>query len=134
MSQASDIKDDRRYTKDHEWAQGSGGSVVVGITAFAVDQLGDVTLINWDVAPGDRLEQGQVFGTIESVKTLSDLFAPLTGTVEQINAELEAAPERVNEDCWGKGWMIRIKPDDPKALGALLDARSYGEHIANIEH
>jgi glycine cleavage system H protein len=134
MSQASDIKDDRRYTRDHEWALDSNGSVVVGITAFAVDQLGDVTLINWDVAAGDRVDHGQVFGTIESVKTLSDLFAPVAGTVEQVNAQLESAPESVNEDCWGKGWMIRIKPDDPKALATLLDAKSYGEHIASLDH
>lgn len=134
MSQASDVKNDRRYTKDHEWALDRGGSVTVGITAFAVDQLGDVTLINWDVAPGDRVEAGQVFGTIESVKTLSDLFAPISGTVEKINAELEASPERVNEDCWEKGWMIVIAADDPKAVDALLDATAYGEHIASLDH
>jgi len=134
MSQATDVKKDRRYTKDHEWALAKGGSVVVGITAFAVDQLGDVTLINWDVAPGDRVEAGQVFGTIESVKTLSDLFAPLSGTVEKINAELEASPERVNEDCWEKGWMVAITPDDPQAVESLMDAASYGEHIAQLDH
>jgi len=134
MSQASDVKNDRRYTKDHEWALAQGGSVTVGITAFAVDQLGDVTLINWDVAPGDRVEVGQVFGTIESVKTLSDLFAPISGTVEKINSELEAAPERVNEDCWEKGWMIVIHADDPKAVDALLEPTGYSEHIASLEH
>lgn len=134
MSQASDVKNDRRYTKDHEWALAEGGSVTVGITAFAVDQLGDVTLINWDVAAGDRVAVGQVFGTIESVKTLSDLFAPISGTVEKINAELEASPERVNEDCWGKGWMIVIRADDPKAVDGLLEAKSYSEHIASLEH
>jgi glycine cleavage system H protein len=134
MSQASDVKNDRRYTKDHEWALAQGGSVTVGITAFAVDQLGDVTLINWDVGPGDRVEVGQVFGTIESVKTLSDLFAPISGTVEKINAELEGAPERVNEDCWDKGWMIVIQADDPKAVDSLLEAKSYSEHIASLEH
>ena len=134
MSQASDVKIDRRYTKDHEWALAQGGSVTIGITAFAVDQLGDVTLINWDVAPGDRVEAGQVFGTIESVKTLSDLFAPISGTVEKINVELEASPERVNEDCWDKGWMVAIKPVDPKAIDALMDAKAYGEHIASLEH
>jgi glycine cleavage system H protein len=134
MSQATDVKDDRRYTKDHEWAVVKSGSVVIGITAFAVDQLGDVTLINWDVAPGDRVEAGQVFGTIESVKTLSDLFAPIAGTVEKINADLEASPERVNEDCWDKGWMIAIKPEDPKAVEALLDAKTYRDHIAALEH
>jgi glycine cleavage system H protein len=134
MSQATDVKNDRRYTKDHEWAIAKGGSITVGITAFAVDQLGDVTLINWDVAPGDRVEAGQVFGTIESVKTLSDLFAPVTGTIEQINAELEAAPERVNEDCWEKGWMVVIKPEDPKDVDELLDPKGYGEHIASLAH
>lgn len=134
MSQASDVKNDRRYTKDHEWALAQGGSVTVGITAFAVDQLGDVTLINWDVAPGDRVEVGQVFGTIESVKTLSDLFAPVSGTIEKLNAELEAAPERVNEDCWDKGWMVVIRADDPEAVDALLEAKGYREHIASLEH
>lgn len=134
MSQASDIKTDRRYTKDHEWALAKGGSITVGITAFAVDQLGDVTLINWDVAPGDRVEKGQVFGTIESVKTLSDLFAPVTGTIEALNAELETSPERVNEDCWDKGWMVVIKPDDAGAFDELLDAQGYGAHIATLEH
>jgi glycine cleavage system H protein len=134
MSQATDVKKDRRYTKDHEWAVVKDGSVVVGITAFAVDQLGDVTLINWDVAPGDHVDAGQVFGTIESVKTLSDLFAPIAGTVQKINSELEAAPERVNEDCWDKGWLIAITPEDPKAVEALLDADAYGGHIASLEH
>jgi glycine cleavage system H protein len=134
MSQANDIKADRRYTKDHEWALAKDGSVIVGVTAFAVDQLGDVTLINWDVKPGDRVEAGQVFGTIESVKTLSDLFSPIDGTVERINDALEAAPERVNEDCWDKGWMVAIKPENPKAIDALLDAKAYGEHIASLEH
>lgn len=134
MSQASDVKNDRRYTKDHEWALAKAGSLTVGITAFAVDQLGDVTLINWDIASGDRVEVGQVFGTIESVKTLSDLFAPVSGTIEKINADLESAPERVNEDCWDKGWMVVITPDDPHAIDALMDAKTYSDHIANLEH
>jgi glycine cleavage system H protein len=134
MSQATDVKNDRRYTKEHEWALVKAGSITIGITAFAVDQLGDVTLINWDVKPGDRVDAGQVFGTIESVKTLSDLFAPVTGTIEKINADLEASPERVNEDCWDKGWMVVITPDDPTAVEALMDAKSYGEHIAQLEH
>jgi len=134
MSAAKDVKDDRKYTKDHEWAKLDGSELLVGISAFAVDQLGDITLVNIDVKAGDRIEEGKAFGTIESVKTLSDLFAPVAGTVEAVNAELEASPERVNEDCWGKGWMIRIKPDDPKALAELLDAKSYGEHIANLDH
>ena len=135
MSQSSDIKDDRRYTKDHEWAQESGGSIVVGITAFAVDQLGDVTLINWDVSPGDRVDHGQVFGTIESVKTLSDLFAPVSGVVTRLNAELESKPELVNEDPWGKGWMIAIRPNKlSEEQAGLLDATGYKAHLVASAH
>lgn len=134
MSQATDVKEDRRYTKDHEWALSKGSELVIGITAFAVDQLGDITLVNWDVKPGDRVEAGQVFGTIESVKTLSDLFAPVAGTITQINTELEAAPEKVNEDCWGAGWMVSMAPLDAQGSAALLDAAAYREHIASLEH
>ena len=134
MSQPTDVQDDRRYTKDHEWALKKNGEVVVGISAFAVDQLGDITLVNWNVAPGDKVAVGDVFGTIESVKTLSDLFAPVAGTVVRLNPELESSPERVNEDCWDKGWMIVISAEDPKAVETLLDAKGYGEHIASLEH
>lgn len=134
MSEATEVKDDRRYTKDHEWALQKGGELVIGISAFAVDQLGDITLVNWNVAVGERVEAGQVFGTIESVKTLSDLFAPVAGKVTKLNAELEASPERVNEDCWDKGWMVAIQPDDPAALSLLLTPAAYREHIASLEH
>src|SRR5690242_15296773 len=108
MSSAKDVKDDRKYTKDHEWAKAEGKELVVGITAFAVDQLGDITLVNIDVKPGDEVEAGKAFGTIESVKTLSDLFAPVSGKVTRVNAALVDAPELVNEDCWGKAWMVAI--------------------------
>ena len=134
MSQATDVQDDRRYTKDHEWAQKKDGEVLVGISAFAVDQLGDITLVNWNVAPGERLSVGQVFGTIESVKTLSDLFAPVAGTVKKLNAALESAPERVNEDCWGEGWMLSLVPDDPAAADGLLSPADYRQHIASLDH
>jgi glycine cleavage system H protein len=134
MSQPTDVQDDRRYTKDHEWALKKDGELLVGISAFAVDQLGDITLVNWNVAPGERVSVGQVFGTIESVKTLSDLFAPVAGTVTKLNAVLESAPERVNEDCWGEGWMVSIKPDDPALADGLLSPAAYREHIASLEH
>jgi glycine cleavage system H protein len=134
MSQATDVKDDRRYTKEHEWAWKKDGELLVGISAFAVDQLGDITLVNWNVAPGDHVSAGDVFGTIESVKTLSDLFAPVSGTVKKLNAMLESAPERVNEDCWGEGWMLALQPDDPAAAEALLNPAAYREHIASLEH
>jgi glycine cleavage system H protein len=134
MSQPSDVKEDRRYTKEHEWAQVKNGQVVIGISAFAIDQLGDITLVNWDVSVGDRVEPGQVFGTIESVKTLSDLFAPIAGTVTKINTQLETTPELVNEDGWEKGWMVVIDPTDLDALGDLMDAAAYRQHIASLEH
>ena len=134
MSEATEVKDDRRYTKDHEWALQKGSDLVIGISAFAVDQLGDITLVNWNVAVGERVEVGQVFGTIESVKTLSDLFAPVAGKVTKLNAELETSPERVNEDCWDAGWMVEIAPDDPAALSALLNPKAYREHIASLDH
>ncbi len=134
MSQPTDVQDDRRYTKEHEWALKRGGEIVVGISAFAVDQLGDITLVNWNVAAGDKVAVGDVFGTIESVKTLSDLFAPIAGTVVRLNLELESAPERVNEDCWDKGWMLVLRPDDAAAVDALLSPADYRQHIASLDH
>jgi len=131
---SDEVKADRRYTKDHEWAMESEGAVRVGITAFAVDQLGDITLVNLDVKAGDAIVAGKAFGTIESVKTLSDLFAPLSGTVERINADLETKPELVNEDCWGKAWMIAIKPSNAEELSTLLDAAAYAELLKTAEH
>lgn len=118
-----------KYTKDHEWAKADGPRVTVGITAFAVEQLGDITLVNVDAKVGDKVTEGKTFGTIESVKTLSDLFAPLNGKIVEINAELDKKPELVNDDCYGKGWMVVIEADDPKAVDALLDAAAYEAHV-----
>ena len=129
---ATDVKDDRRYTKDHEWAKDDQGNLVIGITAFAVDQLGDITLVNIDVKPGDTVTAGKAFGTIESVKTLSDLFAPVTGKVVRVNKVLEDKPELVNEDCWGEGWMVVIKPSGTD--GELLDAARYKTLVAESAH
>jgi glycine cleavage system H protein len=131
---ATEIKDDRKYTKDHEWAKSEGDELVVGVTAFAVDQLGDVTLISLDVKVGDQVEAQKAFGTIESVKTLSDLFAPVSGTVTRINEALESSPELVNEDPWEKGWMVAIRPSSAGDPGALLDAAAYGAHLAASAH
>lgn len=134
MSQAKEVKQDRKYTKDHEWTLSEGSELVVGITAFAVDALGDITLVSLDVKEGDRVEASKAFGTIESVKTLSDLFAPVSGKVTRVNAALENAPELVNEDCWGKGWMIAIAPDDAGAAAGLLDAAQYAKHLEESAH
>ena len=125
---------DLRYTKEHEWARSSGGEVAVGITAFAVEQLGDVTLVNLDVKVGDRVTSGKPFGTIESVKTLSDLYAPVAGKVVRVNEELAARAELVNDDCYGKAWMIAIAPDEPSAVDALMDAAAYSAFLTTAQH
>jgi glycine cleavage system H protein len=124
---------DVRYTKDHEWAKREGAEVTVGITSFAVEQLGDITLVNLDVKVGDVVTEGKAFGTIESVKTLSDLFAPLSGKVVRINGDLEGKPELVNESCW-KAWMIAIAPVDGAAVDALMDAKAYADHVKASAH
>lgn len=118
-----------KYTKDHEWARVEGNRVTVGITSFAVEQLGDVTLVSFDVKPGDVLTAHKAFGTIESVKTLSDLYAPVSGKVLEVNGELDGKPELVNEDCWGKAWMIVVEIADPKELDGLMDAAAYAAHV-----
>jgi glycine cleavage system H protein len=123
---------DLRYTKDHEWARSASGEVTVGITAFAVEQLGDVTLVNIDVKVGDVLAIGKAFGTIESVKTLSDLYAPVAGKVLRVNADLATKPEIVNEDCYGKAWMITIAASG--GVDSLMDAKSYEEFVKAAAH
>jgi glycine cleavage system H protein len=131
---ANAIRDDRRYTPDHEWAKLEGDELLVGITAFAVDQLGDITLVSLDVGVGDSLDAKQAFGTIESVKTLSDLFAPVSGTITRLNEELEDNPELVNDDCWDKGWMVAIKPSSlDEDWPRLLDADGYQRHLESSE-
>jgi glycine cleavage system H protein len=122
-----------RYTKDHEWAR-PGADVTVGITAYAVEQLGDVTLVNFDVKVGDEVVVGKAFGTIESVKTLSDLYVPVAGKVVRLNEALSSKPELVNEDCYGKAWMIAIAPSEARALDALMDAESYAEYVKTAAH
>lgn len=129
---ATEVKDDRRYTKDHEWAIEKQGELTVGITAFAVDQLGDITLVNLDVKAGDTVAVGKAFGTIESVKTLSDLFAPVSGRVIRVNQALEEKPELVNEDCWGEGWMIVIAPTPGSS--ELVDPEAYRKIIVESAH
>ncbi len=137
MSDAS-IPQGLRYTKDHEWAKPENRELrvelTVGITAFAVEQLGDVTLVNLDVKAGDTVTEGKSFGTIESVKTLSDLFAPVNGKILRVNADLESKPELVNEDPYGKAWMVVIEPSDPKEVEALLDEKQYAEHVKVSAH
>ena len=128
------IPEDLKYTKDHEWAKTTGDGVSVGITAFAVEQLGDITLVNFDVKVGDEVSAGKPFGTIESVKTLSDLFAPITGKILKVNTDLESKPELVNEDCYGKGWMVVIAPSQAGEKDKLMSATAYSDMLKTIDH
>ena len=103
------VPDGLRYTKDHEWAKNEAGKVRVGITAFAVEQLGDITLVELPKV-GTKVEVGKTFGTVESVKTLSDLYAPVSGTIVSVNDALASHPEHVNDAAYDKGWMVVIEP------------------------
>lgn len=126
----SDLPENLRYTNDHEWARTeSDGTVTVGITQHAVDQLGDITAVSLP-GIGDRFAAHDRFGDIDSVKAVSDLYAPIEGEIVAVNGDLDGSPEHVNEDPYGAGWMIRIKPTSGDALAGLLDARAYAALIA----
>ena len=123
------IPADLKYTKDHEWIKIEGNTAVVGITDFAQGELGDIVYVDVDTLD-DTVEKDEVFGSVEAVKTVSDLFMPLTGEVSEFNEELEDEPELVNSDPYGKGWMIKIQLDfSSEETGTLLDAESYKELI-----
>ncbi|ELR69726.1 Glycine cleavage system H protein [Fulvivirga imtechensis AK7] len=117
-----------KYTKDHEWIKVDGDIATVGITDFAQGELGDIVYVEIETE-GEDIEQGEVFGTVEAVKTVSDLFMPVSGTVEEVNTDLEGSPELVNEDPYEKGWMIKIRMSDQSQLDELLDADAYKEVI-----
>ena len=117
------------YTKDHEWVKIENGIATVGITDFAQGELGDIVYIEIETLD-ENVAQEEVFGSVEAVKTVSDLFMPLSGTVSEFNTELEDAPEKVNEDPYGAGWMIKIKLDDPSATEGLLSAAEYESHVS----
>jgi glycine cleavage system H protein len=122
------VPDDLRYTKDHEWLRVAGGQGTVGITDFAQDALGDVVFVELP-AVGSALGQGQTFGVVESNKTVSDLFAPVAGTVVAVNEELRTRPELVNQDPYGAGWMIRLAVPSAVDGPELLDAVAYRAHV-----
>jgi glycine cleavage system H protein len=122
-----------RYTKEHEWAKLDGGKARVGITAFAQEQLGDVVFVELPKV-GAKVSAMKTFGVVESVKAVSDLFAPLSGEVAEINAELPKKPELVNTDPYGTGWMIVIKLADPKEWDTLMTAADYEKLIASAGH
>ena len=119
---------DLLYTKDHEWARIEGKVATVGITRFAVDQLGDVTQVDLP-KEGEMLKQGDVFGSVESVKAVSDLFAPLSGKVLKVNSPLSDSPEFVNEEPYDEGWMVQIELTKPDEAKALMSMEAYQEFL-----
>lgn len=118
-----------RYTKDHEWVSLEGDIATIGITEFAQGELGDIVYVEVDTI-GKSLESGDVFGTVEAVKTVSDLFLPVSGSVTELNPALAGAPELVNTDPYGEGWMVKMKVNDPADVEALMDAAGYEAVVA----
>ena len=118
------IPADLKYTKDHEWIRIEGGEAVIGITDFAQGELGDIVFVDIS-SQGQEVEEHAVFGTVEAVKTVSDLFMPMTGTVLEVNGALADDPAAVNKDPYGAGWMVRISIKDPASVAGLLDAEAY---------
>lgn len=119
---------DFKYTKEHEWIKADGNSATVGITSYAQDSLGDIVFVDLP-KPGTELTAGKVFGTVESVKAVSDLFAPASGTVAEVNGELSTAPEKINKDAHS-AWMIKITLKNPADLNGLLSAADYEKFVA----
>ncbi len=122
------IPSDLKYTKDHEWVRIEGDVATVGITDFAQGELGDIVYVEVD-SLDETLDKEEVFGTVEAVKTVSDLFLPLSGEIAAFNESLEDEPEKVNSDPYGEGWMIKIKLSDPSEVASLLSAEDYKELV-----
>lgn len=121
--------DNLRYTKDHEWIALEGNTATIGITEFAQSELGDIVYV--DISALDKqLGADEVFGTVEAVKTVSDLFLPVAGTITEVNPDLEANPELVNTDPYGKGWMVKMTVDNPEDVAKLMDAAAYEKMVS----
>ncbi len=118
------------YTEDHEWISTDGDIATIGITDFAQHELGDIVFVDID-SVGKHLDAHEIFGTVEAVKTVSDLYLPVSGTVTEVNPLLEKEPELINNDPYGKGWIVKVKMDNSEEAGNLLDAASYGKHIGH---
>lgn len=122
-----------KYTKEHEWIKVEGNIGLVGITDFAQDQLGDVVFVEVPEV-GRTLKAGEQFGVVESVKTVSDLYSPISGKVVEVNTELDATPELVNQDAYEKGWIMKVELSDPAELNGLLDADAYAKFTEEAGH
>jgi glycine cleavage system H protein len=119
---------DLKYTPNDEWLRVEGGKGTVGITDYAQDQLSDIVFIEYTVSPGDEIEKGAAFGTVESVKAASDIYSPVSGKVLAVNEDLQNAPEGVNSDPYGRAWMIQVELSEPSELDGLLDGAAYEKH------
>ena len=119
---------DRKYTKEHEWIKANGSNATVGITSYAQESLGDIVFVDLP-KPGTEITSGKTFGSVESVKAVSDLYAPVSGTVNEVNGELATAPEKINQDAHS-AWMIKITLKDPTQLNSLLSAADYEKFVA----
>lgn len=122
------IPDNLKYTKDHEWIRIEGNEAYVGITDFAQGELGDIVFVEIETE-GETLDREEVFGSVEAVKTVSDLFMPISGEVLEVNSQLESSPEVVNQDPYGDGWMVKVSVGNPDELNDLLDAAAYRELV-----
>jgi glycine cleavage system H protein len=127
-----EVPKDRRYSSEDEWVLDNGEALLIGVTDYAQQQLGDIVFLELPEV-GATVVRGEAFGVIESVKAVSDLFAPVSGSVVEINSELADAPERVNEDCYGDGWILSLAPSDKSELDALMEPDAYLEYIAGRE-
>ena len=116
--------DNLKYTKDHEWIRLNGNEAVIGITDFAQHELGDIVYVEIETT-GQQLKSGDIFGTVEAVKTVSDLYLPVSGTITEVNPKLNANPESVNSDPYGEGWMVKMTIDNPSEVEALMNAQAY---------
>ena len=126
------IPQDLRYTKDHEWARAEGDLVTCGVTDYAQDQLGDIVFVELPEV-GDELAKGGQFGTVESVKAVAELYSPIGGEVAEVNGALEESPQLVNQDPYGQGWMIKVRPKEPNELDKLMDAQQYKDMLKGLE-
>ncbi len=122
------VPEDLRYVKSHEWIKVEGSTATVGITDFAQSELGDVVFVDITAGVGDEVSAGDVFGTIEAVKTVSDLYAPVSGTIQEINSGMSDAPEQINTDPYGKGWMVKIEVTSNDVPDSM-DATAYAELV-----
>ena len=123
------VPEELKYTEDHEWAKIEGDVAIIGITDYAQGELGDVVFVELPEV-GSTVSKGETFGTIEAVKAVADLFAPVSGEVVEVNEKLGAEPETVNKDPYGEGWMIKVKLSDPAEVDSLMNAKQYKEKIA----